>query len=123
MSGIPAGTLFALGTTGWLITRFRWPSVFYIFGTAGLIWTAIWCERTIWSAKRSLARAPGGGDTAGLAVAAKGPIPWRRLLTQPSIWGVVVGHFCTNWILYVFMAWLPSYLHTVQRVFTETCQK
>ena len=42
ISGVPLGTLFALLTTGWIISRFGWPSVFYIFGMVGIIWTVVW---------------------------------------------------------------------------------
>jgi len=37
------------------------------------------------------------------------PIPWGRLLRLPSVWAIVAAHFCSNWSLYVLLAWLPSY--------------
>mgnify|MGYP003676273814 CR=1 FL=1 len=42
ISGIPLGTLFALTTTGWIIARYGWPAVFYVFGATGFVWTAVW---------------------------------------------------------------------------------
>ena len=42
IGGIPLGTLFALTTTGWIVERFGWPSVFYIFGVTGFFWCIVW---------------------------------------------------------------------------------
>jgi ACS family sodium-dependent inorganic phosphate cotransporter len=42
LSGVPAGTVFALLTTGWMVTHWGWQSVFYLFGVAGLVVTALW---------------------------------------------------------------------------------
>jgi len=42
VSAIPAGTLFALLTTGWIVERYGWPMVFYSFGALGLVWAVAW---------------------------------------------------------------------------------
>ena len=39
-------------------------------------------------------------------------LPWRRILTTPAVWAIVINHFCGNWLLYVLLAWLPSYFKT-----------
>ena len=36
-------------------------------------------------------------------------IPWGRLLRLPAVWAIIVGHFASNWGLYVLLAWLPTY--------------
>ena len=41
-SGIPLGTVVGLLGTGWLLTRFDWPSAFYVFGVVGLGWCVLW---------------------------------------------------------------------------------
>lgn len=117
LSGVPAGTVFALLTTGWIVTRWGWPSVFYVFGAAGFVVTALWFALAwdspaqhprITPAERALLAT--GDDRPAQA----GPTPWRRLLSQSAVWALVFNHFCSNWILYMLLAWLPSYFRATQ---------
>jgi len=36
-------------------------------------------------------------------------IPWMRLLTTPAIWAIIINNFAFHYIVYVLMAWLPTY--------------
>jgi len=114
-SGIPAGTLFALVTTGALIKRFDWPSVFYLFGAVGLIFSVVWLllvrndprEHPKLSAEeRALF------DVQTPQESGKGqPLetPWGKIFSLPAFWALILNHFCTNWSFYVLLSWLPSY--------------
>ena len=42
LSGVPAGTLFGLMTTGAIVGRYGWPMVFYLFGAVGFVWAGVW---------------------------------------------------------------------------------
>ena len=112
ISGIPLGTLFALTTTGLIVEAYGWPSVFYVFGATGFLWSAVW----FWQAYDNPAEDPrvtpdeaallaGHADDDG----EKPPVPWGRLLRSPPVWALLVNHFCSNWVLYMLLAWLPSY--------------
>jgi ACS family sodium-dependent inorganic phosphate cotransporter len=112
ISGIPLGTLFALTTTGWIVSNYGWPSVFYIFGATGFIWTAIWffqahsdpaTDPRISAEELKLLEevAHPDGD--------KPPVPWRKLFSSTAVWALFINHFCSNWVLYMLLAWLPSY--------------
>jgi sugar phosphate permease len=37
-------------------------------------------------------------------------IPWGAIMTTPQFWGVIFALFSANWINYVFMSWLPTYM-------------
>ena len=37
------------------------------------------------------------------------PVPWGRLLRLPAVWAIIVGHFASNWGLYVLLASMPTY--------------
>lgn len=118
-AGIPLGTIFALSTTGWLVTRFGWPSVFYAFGGAGLIFAVVWfalvhpspaAHPSISAEERTLLAA---------CVADKAepdPIPWRTLLAHKAVWALIANHFASNWVLYLALAWLPSYFRDAQHL-------
>ena len=116
-SGIPLGTLFALTTTGWIVSRYGWPSVFYTFGLAGLVWAVFW----YYKATSYPGEHPGitaeelellGNSSGSKQEAAS--IPWKKLLSHRAVLVVFVNHFCTNWGIYMMLAWLPSYFRDAQ---------
>ena len=119
LSGVPLGTIAGLAATGWIITRYGWPTSFYLAGCVGLVWAAVW----FWQVRDDPARdarlsaeerrlLPAGGQPAALERAT----PWRRLLLRVPVFGIVVGHFALTWNLYVLLSWLPSYFHKVHGV-------
>ena len=117
MSGIPVGTLFALLTTGWIVSNYGWPAAFYVFGVTGIFWAAAWyafvydepaAHPGISAGELATIRGESGGQVA------RGNVPWKKLLAAPAFWALLVNHFCSNVVLYVFLAWLPSYFRDVQ---------
>ncbi|MCC7412500.1 MAG: ACS family MFS transporter [Gammaproteobacteria bacterium] len=120
VSGIPLGTLFALTTTGWIVARYGWPAVFHAFGVLGFLWALLWyrnvtdepaAHRRISAAELALLPPPQSASTR------RGePIPWRMLLSKPAVGALVFNHFCSNWALYVLLAWLPSYFRSAHGV-------
>ena len=117
VSGIPLGTLIGLMSTGWIIKQWNWQSVFYIFGALGIVWSVAWFMRAynrpdqdprMSAAELRLLTAH--------AVEADVPrerveVPWKFLLSHSAVWALIINHFCSNWVLYMLLAWLPSYFH------------
>ena len=120
LSGVPIGTVFALLTTGVLVERFGWQSVFYIFGTAGLVFAFFWRliikehPREVTAPNRNEASSP------GTAVSLLEPLAQLKfplhLLRRRAVIALIVNHFCSNWSLYVLLTWLPSYFSDVQKL-------
>jgi MFS transporter, ACS family, solute carrier family 17 (sodium-dependent inorganic phosphate cotransporter), other len=117
LSGIPLGTLFALSVSGWIILRWGWEAVFYLFGAAGAIWALVWFSLAhdgpqshprISPEERQLLQENGARRPEATRV------PWKKLLSMPPVWALVVNHFCSNWNLYLLLTWLPSYFRNVQ---------
>ena len=100
VSGLSLGTVVSLPLTGALVRSHGWPSPFYVFGAAGLVWAVIW-----FSSIRP-GRSP---HVPHDAVAARAPIPWSRILSSAPVWAIFACHFANNWTLYLMLAWLPSY--------------
>ena len=100
-SGLSLGTMVSFPLTGWLVRDFGWPVPFYLFGAVGFVWAAVWFTKV----------GSGRGIPEESATASRS-IPWRALLSTPAVWGIIVAHFCSNWCLYVMLAWLPSYFKT-----------
>lgn len=117
LNGIPVGTLAGLIGSGWLVERFGWPSVFYVFGAFGFVWAVAWfsqvaddparCPRVASAERALLCRADS-------ATAPDVRIPLHRLLLRTRVLGIVAGHFATTWTLYVLISWLPSYFREAQ---------
>ena len=120
LGGVPLGTVIGLSLSGLLVTHYGWPSVFYAFGAAGIVLAVFWFARVhdapahdphLRDAERAhiTAQVDAGG-------AQRTPLPVRRLLRAPAFWALVFNHFCSNWILYVLLSWLPSYFREVQQL-------
>ena len=100
-SGLSIGTMSALPITGALVKSYGWPMPFYVFGAVGIVWAVAWFGM-VGSGRAMEPEAPSAPRT----------IPWKRLLTEPAVWAIFVAHFCSNWSLYVLLAWLPTYFKT-----------
>lgn len=118
LSGIPVGTVIGLLGTGWLVERYGWPIAFYAFGGVGLLWVAVWFRQTA----DNPAKDPRVGAEERALLAAMPPaatnerLPLRRLLLRAPAIAVLIGHFTSNWTLYVLLSWLPSYFRDVQHL-------
>jgi len=100
-SALSIGTMISLPVTGWLVRDHGWGMPFYVFGVLGLVWAFAWFASV--SSGRSAEVEPASAHRI---------IPWGRLLRSGPVWAIVVTHFCSNWALYVLLAWLPSYFKT-----------
>lgn len=119
LGGVPLGTVVGLALSGMLVARYGWASVFYVFGIAGIGMALLWW----WVIRDTPQQQPGLSATernlieAGVECAAhqtRSPLPVGRLLAEPAFWALVINHFCSNWILYVLLSWMPSYFRDVQ---------
>jgi sugar phosphate permease len=37
-------------------------------------------------------------------------LPWSSLFRYRTIWGMMIGFFCLNFVIYFFITWFPTYL-------------
>ena len=118
LGGIPIGTVLGLALSGALVAQFGWQSVFYVFGAAGIVLAGFWywIVRDSPSQHALVSPAERAHIVAGIDVvsAERSPLPVKKLLKSTAFWALVVNHFCSNWILYVLLSWLPSYFRDVQ---------
>jgi len=105
-SALSVGTMISLPVTGWLVRDHGWPMPFYAFGALGIVWAVVWFTG-VSSGRSADIETPSMEDRL---------IPWRRLLTSRAVWAIIINHFCSNWALYVLLAWLPSYFKTTFNV-------
>jgi len=95
-----------------------WPSVFYVFGMVGCVWSAAWflfcydspathpristTEREYWEEMI--------GTT---ELVARPPTPWRKILTSLPVWALTVAFFAYNWAYTTLLLWTPAFMHDV----------
>jgi ACS family sodium-dependent inorganic phosphate cotransporter len=98
------GTLVALPLTGWIVVQYGWPMAFVSFGAGSLLIAVL-----IWIFRASLLHGHAVASTAHISDVESAPIPWAALLRRVPFWGLVFSFFCTNWVFYVLLLWMPSY--------------
>ena len=97
----------------WLIASFSWETSFVVTGLLGIIWAVFWVifyrdPEKHWSVTpEQLQRLQAERGTKQAA----GPkIPWGSLFRYRTIWGMMIGFFCLNFVIYFFITWFPTYL-------------
>ena len=115
-SGSIIGTVLALLVGSWIVQKYGWEAIFYIFGATGFIWALFW----FWMVREhpddhpSISEAEldhikrGGGATARPET-----IPWKQIFSVRPLWALCTTGFATSWALYIFISWLPSYFADV----------
>jgi ACS family D-galactonate transporter-like MFS transporter len=110
-SGLACGPAFGMLLGGMLMARFGWRSFFLAVGVLSLLWLLPWF--------RWMPRGPGLAPTRRL-----GPSPTTLdILKQRQAWGSFIAMFCSAYLLYFLVAWLPFYLVRERHFSMDTMAK
>jgi len=114
-SGARAGSVLALPLCTWIIASFGWRASFIVTGLIGVVWAVAWNRMYRHPSKHpKVSQEERDYIIAGQAAvnpAAVGPkVPWRSLFKYRTIWGMMLGFFCLNFVIYFFVTWFPTYL-------------
>jgi sugar phosphate permease len=88
-----------------------WRGVFTILGIAGVLWAIAW----YWY-YRDTPHEHSSVNAAELAILPEAPpkkkqsVPWRSILRSKNLWQLSLVYFCYGWVLWLFLAWFPTYL-------------
>jgi D-galactonate transporter len=116
-SGARVGTALSLPIVTAIIAAFGWRTSFVITGALGLVWTVVWLK--VYRRPREhtgVSAAELAHIEAGQAPVAQNPaldepkIAWRDLFRYRTVWGMMLGFFCLNFVVYFFITWFPTYL-------------
>ncbi|HTD25086.1 MAG TPA: MFS transporter [Terriglobales bacterium] len=110
IAGVKCGPAVGTLGAGLLMAKYGWRPVFIVIGLVSLAWLPAWWK---WM--------PRGKAEAGPAVTGAALI--AAILRQRSFWGASAGHFCTNYLLYVMITWLPFYLVRERHLSIEAMAK
>lgn len=111
-SGSRAGSAVSMPLVALLIALLGWRLAFVAAGALGLVWVAFWFA--LYHDPDKHPRLP-PGELSALKAAQPAPIhatpgAWRSMLRHRTVWGMMLGFFCANFVFYFFATWFPSYL-------------
>ncbi|XP_049873026.1 putative inorganic phosphate cotransporter isoform X2 [Pectinophora gossypiella] len=117
-AGAQFGTATQLMVSGFIAEAWGWPAIFYVNGTLGAIWTAIYVfigadspqtSRMISEKERFYIQ----NSLGHVGVAKKLKTPWRSIWTSLSFISLIVVHCGHNWGFWTLMTEIPSYMSQV----------
>ena len=93
--------------------RYGWRMSFYVFGVAGLVWSAVWYA---WF-RDSPAEMRGSAGPAVAAIDAPDPLPatshafpWRLASRSTTVWAMLGVAFCYIYVYNFFQTWFHTFL-------------
>jgi ACS family D-galactonate transporter-like MFS transporter len=137
-SGARFGSAVALPLVAFLVAWLGWRASFVITGALGVVWAVGWVawyrnprsksglsDEELAYIESGGARADDPGKTGGktgeetgeepvareAAPTAAPTVRWRQLFGYRTVWGMMLGFFCLNFVIYFFITWFPTYLH------------
>ncbi|XP_031416962.1 vesicular glutamate transporter 1-like [Clupea harengus] len=117
--GSYAGAVVAMPLAGILVQYAGWPSVFYVYGTFGIMWYIFWimvsyespaAHPTITIEERTYIEEAIG--TSGLSIQ-KFKTPWKHFFTSMPVYAIIVANFCRSWTFYLLLISQPAYFEEV----------
>ena len=111
-SGSRIGAALSLPLVAWIIGSFGWRMSFVVTGLLGIVWVAIWLayyrdpenHPSVTPEQLAALQAERGATPAGAKVS------WGSLFGYRTVWGMMIGFFCLNFVIYFFITWFPTYL-------------
>jgi sugar phosphate permease len=112
-SGSRTGSALSLPIVSALVFAFGWRAAFVLTGAVGLAWVAVWL-----CVYRDPQRHPGVSAEQLAALRREQPTPaapenavsLASLFTHRTVWAMMGGFFCLNFVFYFYTTWFPTYL-------------
>jgi MFS family permease len=106
-----------------LISVWGWRSVFFIFGFVGILWAIGWYryyrDLPVKHSKVNIEELRLlDAESAGTTRRTNRAVPWSRIIRSSDLWILSACYFCYGWVLWLYLAWFPTYLREA-RHFTE----
>ncbi|XP_066974703.1 putative inorganic phosphate cotransporter [Macrobrachium rosenbergii] len=96
-----------------------WPSVFYVFGVVGLLWSVAWFvlirdqpERHPWISSKELSYIRSNSPTVKLSKALK--VPWKDIATSMPFLCLIIFAFGDCIGFFTILTEIPTYLNNIQ---------
>jgi MFS transporter, ACS family, glucarate transporter len=127
LSGVGVAGMFAPVLITQLELAYGWRTPFLVLGVIGIL--AGWACYSIVTDRPEQNKRVNASELALISGSASGPgasapkietlrirVPWRKVFSTPSIWALMISHFCLVYPLYIFFTWFFIYLVKVRGV-------
>jgi sugar phosphate permease len=114
--GVPLGVALTMFIGTKLIQYFSWQMIFYSFAFLGPIWVLLWLKwgkdrpellSTISQEEIDYIQEKDSTDSNGNGAVA---LPSNQVYGNKNVWGATIAYFCYNYVFYLLLSWLPTYL-------------
>ncbi|CAH1397962.1 unnamed protein product [Nezara viridula] len=120
-AGAQIGNFVSMAISGIIISYLGWTGVFYIFGSLGIVWLAVWF---IVYYNSPLEHPYIKEDERTYIITTSGkthykdlpPTPWIPILTSVPLWGLIIAQVGHDWGLFTIITDLPKYMKSVLHV-------
>jgi len=117
-SGARVGTALSVPLVAFIIAGVGWRWSFVITGVVGALWVVLWAwyyrnPRQHWATSTDeidYIKDGGGRVDEEVVEDGGGTVRWGQLFAYRTIWGMMLGFFCLNFVIYFFITWFPTYL-------------
>lgn len=95
-----------------------WPSIFFVFGAAGIIWSVAWYllgandpsdHLKITADEKKYIESSLGTAPEEKRV----PTPWLAMFTSLPMWALTIAHLGQNWGFWTLLTQMPTYMKNV----------
>uniref|UniRef100_A0A8C3IYI6 Solute carrier family 17 member 6 n=1 Tax=Chrysemys picta bellii TaxID=8478 RepID=A0A8C3IYI6_CHRPI len=120
--GSYAGAVIAMPLAGILVQYTGWSSVFYVYGSFGMVWYMFWLlvsyespakHPTITDEERRYIEESIGESANLLGAMEKYKTPWKKFFTSMPVYAIIVANFCRSWTFYLLLISQPAYFEEV----------
>ncbi|XP_018418519.1 PREDICTED: vesicular glutamate transporter 2 [Nanorana parkeri] len=120
--GSYAGAVIAMPLAGILVQYTGWSSVFYVYGSFGIVWYFFWIlvsyespatHPTISEEERTYIEESIGESANLMGGLEKFKTPWRKFFTSMPVYAIIVANFCRSWTFYLLLISQPAYFEEV----------
>ncbi|MBM7608449.1 ACS family glucarate transporter-like MFS transporter [Lysinibacillus composti] len=112
--GIATGAGLSTPLLAWIIGSWGWHMAFILTGAVGLIWVPIWLyyyKNNPADSKMNEAELQHIQEgKIEQTVVSESKVKWYELLKIKNVWCCMYGLFSQNYLLYMMLTWLPTYL-------------
>ncbi|MFB3787601.1 MAG: MFS transporter [bacterium] len=110
-AGSNVGALITPLIVPWITIRYGWPTAFFVTGSLGLFWVALWLW-LYYPPERHPRLSP--QEMAHIRSDPPDPptqLSWPALLRHRQTWAFMAGMFMTSPIWWFYLYWIPDFLH------------
>jgi ACS family glucarate transporter-like MFS transporter len=120
LAGVGGGGIVAPFFISWLIRHWGWRASFFVSGVVGMGLAAV-CYAFVTSRPEEHSKVNAAefeliqngrksSDRDESSTAQVVAVPWKKILTARSTWGLMVSHFCLVYPVYIFFTWFFVYV-------------